>query len=648
MNEDPPFSPNGNPNGSQNGDLSDSPTTSSPANLTAAPTEPYAHADGTAAIGNRLGAIDAGSNAIRMVIAEAEGPRVWTTIETMRVPVRLGHGPYTNGVLSDDRIAAAVAVFAQFRELFALHGVHRYRAVATSAVRTARNRDALLHRLYHEAGIELEVIDGDEEARLVRKAVSHAFATRAPGGTQPDLILDLGGGSLEINVRRDGHWQGTSLPIGTVRLAETFGLYGVIGANEAGMVRRYVATLLSASEPLQALLAPKTPLADTAADELHRLRRENGGATGGHRAPPLGFAAACGGNAEAFARLCGPDAGIITSAGTLHGHSEDGRSAGGPGDMGGFELDQLESLLPEILDADVEARMARFGVRRDRAEVMGVAALVFTTVARALKIPHLAVPGVGIRDALLLDLAEGLAVAQAEADSAQGKALLTSARTFANRVGHNLTHGEQVRRLAQSIFAQCSDIHDLGPEFSIILEVAALLHDVGEVVHPRSHHKHSEYMIRWGRIPGLEGIDRDLVAALVRTHRKSPPDSKKHEAVAALNKAQRTAVRKLAAILRLADGLDTDHRQSIQRVIVSRMGGTITFDLILAKARLPTAQNPEPPTPAAPPPHPTQGRANTAPPLAPESLLRKAELFAEVFDCKVACTVGTAPVPPMP
>src|ERR1700733_10376735 len=143
----------------------------------------------------KLGAIDAGSNAIRVVIAEL-GQTELVRVEAERLPVRLGHNAFTQGSLDDETIDGAVAAFVHFRERFDHHGVAIYRAVATSAVRNASNRDVLLHRLYHEAGIELEVIEGEEEARLVRKAVVQALG---PLGTPPRAIMDLGGGSLEVN-----------------------------------------------------------------------------------------------------------------------------------------------------------------------------------------------------------------------------------------------------------------------------------------------------------------------------------------------------------------------------------------------------------------------------------------------------------------
>jgi exopolyphosphatase/guanosine-5'-triphosphate,3'-diphosphate pyrophosphatase len=517
-----------------------------------------------------LGAIDAGSNAIRMVVAEL-APDQLMRIEAERVPVRLGHDVFTRGDLDTDTVEQAVAAFVHFREVFDRHGVTIYRAVATSAVRSAANRELLVHRLYHEAGIQLDVIDGDEEARLVRKAVVHAFGSPSSGPT-PRCVLDLGGGSLEINLRDGGAGAGTtwpaySLPIGTVRLVEPFGLQGAIGDAEAGMVRRYTATLMQS-------VLPASPRAD------------------------LAVAACCGGNAEALARMIGD------------GHPT----------QPSFELAALERALPDILGADIESRMQKFGVRRDRAEVVGVAALLVATVGRQLGIQRFIAPGVGIREALLLELAEAAAQERSRAESAQDKALITAARTFARRVDHDTTHGEQVRVLSRSLFAQLRDVHQLPDECGVLLEVAALLHDVGEVVHTRGHHKHSEYMIRYGRIPGLDGDERDMVALLARCHRKSVTDVRKLLADADLSKERRTQLRKLTAILRLADGLDSGHRQRIEHVVASRAGQNIVLDLVTRDG------------PSADDAH----------------LLRKADMFQEELGHQVQITVGRPMPQPVP
>lgn len=407
----------------------------------------------------RLGAIDAGSNAIRVVVAELAGtrPSEFVRLEAERVPVRLGHNAFTQGTIDEATIDAAVRAFVHFRERFDAHQVSMYRAVATSAVRNASNRDVLLHRVYHEAGIELEVIEGDEEARLVRKAVTHAFA----GTTPPRVIFDLGGGSLEVNFHVGATWRGVSLPVGTVRLMETFGLDGAIGEAEAGMVRRYTATLMQ-------------PISRTA----------NHGGNGHGNATT---AAITGGNAEALGKL--------VAAGEA---------------MPSFELTALEKALADMVGATVEQRMQKFGIKRDRAEVIGIAGLVFATAARQLGISRLVTPGVGVREGVLIELAETAREERAKAEGAHGKALLTAARGFANRVDHDTTHGEHVRLLARALFHQLRDVHGVPDDKAVLLEVAALLHDVGEVVNQRGHHKHSEYMIRWGRLPGLDGTAREL------------------------------------------------------------------------------------------------------------------------------------------
>ena len=507
----------------------------------------------------RLGAIDAGSNAIRIVIAEL-GTSDLIRIEAERVAVRLGHGAFTRGELDPATIDQAVAAFVHFRQRFDHHGVTMYRAVATSAVRNASNRDVLLHRLYHEAGIELDVIEGEEEARLVRKAVVNTLGTT---GTPPRVILDLGGGSLEVNLRQGSAWRAHSLPVGTVRLLETFGLDGAIADAEAGMVRRYTATL------------------------MQTITR---GISGN------GVAAATGGNADALAKIVGDGNPTAPS----------------------FELAALEKALPQIVGISVDERMAKYGVKRDRAEVMGVAALVFATAARQLGIARLVAPGVGVREAVLLELAETAREERSRAEGAHDKALLTAARALANRVDHDTTHGEHVRQLARALFHQLRDLHGLPDDRGVLLEVAALLHDIGEVVNVRGHHKHSEYMIRWARLPGLDDTAREIVALLARTHRKDGARAKQLINDSTLPKDVRAQARKLSALLRVADGLDWEHRSRVEQVVCTRMGDAIVLDLVVRDG-------------------PSRDDAQ---------LLRKADLFKDELGLEVRVTVARPVAPP--
>ena len=148
----------------------------------------------------QLAAIDAGSNAIRLVIARATSPKHIEILDNERASVRLGHNAFTRHIIGSDTIDRATRAFRQFRDRMDQYNVGAYRAVATAAAREARNHRRLMDRVRRKAGIELEVISGEEEARLVCQAVQWALGDRA----QPRVIFDLGGGSLELNFYQRG------------------------------------------------------------------------------------------------------------------------------------------------------------------------------------------------------------------------------------------------------------------------------------------------------------------------------------------------------------------------------------------------------------------------------------------------------------
>jgi exopolyphosphatase/guanosine-5'-triphosphate,3'-diphosphate pyrophosphatase len=450
-----------------------------------------------------LAAIDAGSNAIRVVVARPNG-NSFDEVLSERVPVRLGRGTFVKGALERRGIESTVVAFARFKKLFEEHDVKIWRAVATSAVRSASNREDLLSRLYREVGVELEVIDGAEEGRLIRKAVLHRYQ----GRRQPQVIVDLGGGSLELMVRKGSRWTTYSMKLGTVRLLETFGLKGAISDDERKMIRRFVRSTLRSILPDGGL--PEAP-----------------------------FAAACGGNSECLAGLFG----------------ESGKAG-----IQVLSSQVLQAKATLVSRMDVNERMGAYSVRKDRAEVMGVAAIVLSVIAKELGCTEYHAPRVGVREGVLLDLLESAEGALRDDDDDPA---IASARTFADRLGHHTDHGEQVRMLAERLFDDLAELHGLRAPARRVLQIAALLHDIGGVVHRRSHHKHTEYLINNGRIPGLDDSTRAMVAAVARAHRKSMPTEGKHQTFSALSPGQRKQVIKLAAILRIADTLDMDHRQQI-------------------------------------------------------------------------------------
>jgi exopolyphosphatase/guanosine-5'-triphosphate,3'-diphosphate pyrophosphatase len=463
----------------------------------------------------QLAAIDAGSNAFRLMVARIRSADDWEIVESVRAPVRLGHSVFTSGEFDRKTLRDAAAAFREFRNIMDAHGVTAYRAVTTSAAREARNRHVLIERIRHQAKIELEVISGDEEARLVRVAVLRALRDFDP----PHFILDLGGGSLELNELRRGVLQESiGLPLGTVRLMEAFQAQGVIHEHTANEIRLHVLSVLQSALP---------------------TRPRSSGA----------YTVACGGNAETLAGLAaGPRMGGLT---TLNPRL-------------------LRDRLWHILQLNVEERMKSFYVRRDRAEVMGVAAIVLVTVAWWLRLRQMIAPRVGVREGLLYELTSSqMALPElTEEQRKRSQIMLAGAESFASRVRCDLKHAEQVQVLALQLFDQLWPYHHLDFEARTILAAAAMLHDSGVLINRKAHHRHGEYLIHNAKIQGLRGWAKNMTACLVRYHNRKSEPSTAHSVFATLNRQQRKKARLLAGMLRLAERLESDHRQAISKLTI--------------------------------------------------------------------------------
>lgn len=292
----------------------------------------------------RLGTIDVGSNAIRLRIAELDANGAVRDVSSARASVRLGRDVFRSGHLSKTTLDQATRALASFREIMESAGVSSYRAVATSATREASNGADFVLRAEREAGIDLETIDGHEEARLVNVAV--AGALRLAGRV---ALADVGGGSTEITLL-DGRrrLRSASLPLGTVRLLEAWNPEGgAVGRRKLGILTEVV----------------DRALVDVASD-LGRAER----------------LVATGGTVTALAKLCGRD-----------GH--------------GVSVARLAHLLERLRRMSEDERVTSFGLRRDRADTILPAAVILTRIASATGATMIEAPGVGIRDGILAELA---------------------------------------------------------------------------------------------------------------------------------------------------------------------------------------------------------------------------------------------------
>ncbi|APR75070.1 Exopolyphosphatase [Minicystis rosea] len=488
----------------------------------------------------RLAAIDIGSNALRLRIVEVDpptlgpdGPRftAFRDVFVDRAPVRLGHDVFTKGRIEPGVIGAACDALRRFRAALDGAKVDRYRAVATSAAREAQNGDVFVERAEREAGVHVEIIEGIEEARLVHMAVAERFDLRG----RTALLIDIGGGSTELTLlRASGAERATaaftrSLPVGTVRLVETFlEGRGPIDGEHRSLFEEYIDRVFAEAVPeVQALTDGRIDLL-------------------------LGT----GGNIETLADLC-----------PVPGAFQEGRA---------IEVVAMQKLLVDLCSRSVDERASRYGLRPDRADTIVPAATILGRLAGAFGRGSISAPGVGLKEGVLVDLARRHFVP--EDFPAEAAALNDACLRLGRRYQFDEAHGALVARFACRLFDDLAARHRLGERDRILLHAAALLHDIGDFVRYESHHKHSYYLVANSDIVGMTPSERALVANVARYHRKSQPQLD-HDNFRALSPKDRGKVKAMAAILRIADALDREHRGKVRDVAARVDGDTMVLEV---------------------------------------------------------------------
>ena len=430
---------------------------------------------------------------------------------SLRAPVRLGSEVFVTGRLAAASIGQACQALREFRNAMDEAKVDSYRATATSAVREAQNRATLVERARREAGIELEIIEGVEEARLIQIAVVRRLGLEG----KRVLLVDVGGGSTELTyLDRGRNAFSMSLPVGTVRLLETY-------LKDAKTVDRAQQKLLF--EGVDRALAEALPA----------LRKV-----------PFELVVATGGSIDTLFELCPLKGGF-----------------------GGYpravDMVAARKLLEKLFGMTVEQRRDTFALRPDRADTIVPASSIFVRVAEMFKATAMVAPGVGLKEGILEELVDKY-FDRWDKES-ETRTVVDACIRLGKRYGFDQQHGELVASFATALFDDMADVHRLGERERLILRAAAVLHDVGDYVRYDGHHKHSFYLIAHSDIMGLSPEERGLVANIARYHRKSPPDPS-HPNFRDLDKDGRAKVRSLAAILRIADALDREHLGKVQGV----------------------------------------------------------------------------------
>jgi exopolyphosphatase/guanosine-5'-triphosphate,3'-diphosphate pyrophosphatase len=456
-----------------------------------------------------IAAIDVGSNAIRLAIANVNADGGYQVAYSVREPVRLGQDVFTKGIISAHTIDKMLETFTSFKKKLAEHNVTRVKAVGTSAVREAMNRDLVLKAVTKTAGFELAIIGGEEEARLIHLAVKSTVNLK----NKVALLVDIGGGSVEVVLADDSNVLCTeSYSMGGVRLLKIL--------DEKAGEERFNQLVTEYVDATQRRLE----------QEIKNQKID----------------------------ICVGTGGSIESIGELRKELFDKNS------NQKVTAEELKALVKKLRGSSFEERIQNWRLRPDRADVIVPAAIVLQKIVQQASVDEVVIPGIGLKDGVLLEL---IAELRDQEKHLYREQVIESARRLGKKYAFDEKHASTVAKLALQIFDQTKAFHELDAEARLILEVAAVLHDLGHYVNVSNHHKHTFYLIQASPLIGLTQLQMDIVANVARYHRKSAPKMQ-HKPYEELAPKHRLTISKLAAMLRLADALDHEHASTVESVEV--------------------------------------------------------------------------------
>ncbi|MFH0879987.1 MAG: Ppx/GppA phosphatase family protein [Lentisphaerota bacterium] len=481
------------------------------------PTNPAAEPSAPGAETVRLvSVIDIGATAIRMEIAEINDRNIARTLETARQPVDLGKDTFTRGKIQQSNITRCVEILKGFKRIMDEYGIRQssqIAAVATSSVREAENRDTFLNRIYIATQINVRAIDEAEESRLTYMAAQSVIESTPEFKQQDVLVVDAGGGSTELLLVQNGFVSfADSYRLGSLRMRESL---------EAQRVP---------SEKVRALLNQHIQRT------LEQIKRNV------PACKPAIMIAMSGDSRFAASHLCPKWRESVTAQ---------------------VELKAFASFTDKLIPLSVEKIVSKYQMTYPEAETVGPALLIYVQLAKAFKIETLLIPKASLRDGLLKEMA-----LLGNWSSSFSQQVVQSACVLGQKYHVDDKHARHVADLSLRLFDELKPEHQMAPRHRLLLEVAALLHEVGGYVSSRSHHKHSLYLILNSDLFGLTKFDMNLIAQVARYHRRALPNVT-HPEYAALDRESRILVSKLAALLRIADSLDRNHTQKFTDFSVS-------------------------------------------------------------------------------
>lgn len=462
--------------------------------------------------------IDIGTAGIRMALADIDAQGEIHFLEKLTQSVRLGQDVFTKGRIRRHTIEECVRILESFQHIMREYRVapDDVRAVASSAVQEAANRDALIDRVAMATGIEVEVIDDAEATRLTYLSVL-PFLRRESKHPQSTLLVEIGGGRTELlALNGENIVDARVFRLGSLRLRNLL------------------------DQQRTPLTQVRDVLEQEVSNSLHQLGEEFK-----KRSQSL--------------ILLGGDARFVA----MHVNPEWDRSAPQP-----VSIKDWKRITDEFVGMTVEDAVETYNLTFSEAETLAPSLYATARLAEEVGCKTLHVSGFTMRDGLLEEMSQKETWSQGYVNQ-----MLDSALQLGRKYGVDEHHGREVSSLSLQIFDTLADEHRLGGRYRVLLEISGWLHEIGSFISATSHHKHSMYILANETIFGLSRRDSRVVANVARYHRRSPPKPT-HPYYQALPRRDRLAVQQLAAILRVADALARSRGRSIPTILCERRDDT--------------------------------------------------------------------------
>ncbi|HLF76953.1 MAG TPA: Ppx/GppA phosphatase family protein, partial [Dehalococcoidia bacterium] len=468
-----------------------------------------------------VGFMDIGTNSIRLMVVRIYANHSYTIIRQLKETVRLGEAEFANHRLRPESIDRAVAIIAQFAVLARAAGAGEIVAVATAATREADNRRVFIQRVRDEAGIDVHVVSGMEEARLIFLGVTSGVQLNG----RTALCVDIGGGSTELGVGTAGGQYSylNSLKLGAIRLTNRF-LSDQLGPVPPRLYQHICRLVRNES-----------------ARSLSELRL--------HR-----FNLALG------------SSGTIENLADIASRMFRNRPAQRDETL---SLTDLKLLVTALCALSVEQRRNVPGMSPMRADIIIGGAAILETLMDGLSIREIQVSERGLRDGLLVDyLRRGGHSDLVEGRSVRERSVLQLGRACQ----FNEAHAFATAALALSLFDAARDLnlHRLGSNERELLKYAALIHHIGTFLTYNNYQKHSAYMVRNAELLGFDQAEIEMVAMTALYHRNAVPRKRDPE-FAELTPVQQESVRAMSMFLRLAESLDRSQAGVVDSVRLEQL-----------------------------------------------------------------------------